>query len=602
MRVSKSMFSPLKAWKYLTKEPVTIAKEDIFDKPREASDRYRGFHINHQDQCIGCGTCSEICPTEAISMIAIEGREKAVGKTDELPAFDYGRCSFCGLCVDICTSDSLRMTKEYIHVSTDVNTFMFMPDALGIHNTYYPDGYVRDEVSELLDLDRYPIEEIPHENRNKSFLELIKGFSKEMAIAEASRCVACGVCTDTCPAHMHIPEYIEAVQDDDLELGLEILYRTNPLSNVCGRICTHNCETACVISNRGEAVSIRWLKRYIIDMVGPEEFKKTILLPVSVKKPHSIGIVGSGPAGLSCAYYLRTMGYDVTIYEKQAQSGGVVRYGAPEYRLPDDKVSEDINIIESLGVVIKNNVEIGKDISLETLHDTHDAIFIGTGFWKPRLLNIKNNDHKDVQTSVEFLAAARDYTRGEGEMPEVHENAIVIGGGDVSFDVARTLVRFQIEKYGKHHVEFIARKDEKYLAASLEEVKEAREEGVIYKLNASPLCIEVDGDKIVGVTVAKCETSELNGKLKTITDESQTCCIEGSQVFFGVGTNPDYDYLESLDIDTSDKRLAVNDQGQFKDQDWLFAGGDIIHGPDIISAIADGHESAKGIDDYLQKK
>ncbi|MBN2793798.1 MAG: FAD-dependent oxidoreductase [Clostridia bacterium] len=606
MKFSKSMLSPVKAWKYLVKEPVTIPKKDIFDQPREAADRYRGFHINHHDQCVGCGSCSEICPTEAITMIPIEGREKALGRTDELPAFDYGRCSFCGLCVDICTSDSLKMTKEYIHISTDVNSMMFLPDELGIHHTYYENGYTRDESSELLNLKAYSMDEIPHEGRNESFMELIKGFSKEMAISEASRCVSCGVCTDTCPAHMHIPEYIQTVYDDDMNKGLSLLYETNPLPNVCGRICTHKCETACVIGNRGEAVSIRWLKRYIVDMADDQAYDKMIVQPLVKPSKQAVAIVGSGPAGLSAAYYLRTMGYEVTVYESRPQAGGVVRYGAPEYRLPDEKVSEDVSVIERTGVKIITNTTVGKDISLEVLHEKFDAVFVATGFWKPKYLDIPNTDHPDVCNSIDFLAQARDYTRKMGPMPEIHEKAIVIGGGDVSFDVARTLVRFQNEKFGKHHVAFIARKDEKNLAASLEEILEAREEGVIYNLNASPVQIDVDAEnRICGVTVSKCETLEIEGRLRTISDPEQQCCIEGTQVYFAVGTDPDYDYLlEKLEgqLKIERNKLKIKENGQVEGIEWLFAGGDIVHGPDIISAIADGHEAARGIDAYLMKK
>lgn len=605
MNFSKSIFSPLKAFKYLFKEPLTIDNNDIYQNPREASDRYRGFHINKQDDCIGCGTCSEICPTEAIIMVGMIDREISDGKTNELPQLDYGRCSFCGLCVDICTTASLNMTKEYIYTTTDVNTFLFIPDELGINHTYFPDGYRRDEHSDLLDLERYQIEEVPHENRNKSFMELIKGFSKEMAIAEASRCVECGICTDTCPANMHIPEYINAVYEDDLNEGIELLYKTNPLPNVCGRICTHKCETACVIANRGEAVSIRWLKRYIMDSTNDSNYQKVLFDPVVKTNNKKVAIAGAGPAGLSAAYYLKTMGYDVTVYEAKALPGGVIRYGAPEYRLPDDKVIEDIQVIEKLGVKIVCNTTVGKDIDVLELKEENDAVFIATGFWLPKKLNIPNNDHKEVVTSVEFLAAARDYTRGTGPMPDIHEKVIVIGGGDVSFDVARTLVRFQNEKFGKSHVEFVARKSEEYLAASIEEIVEAREEGVLYNLNASPKEIQLDSQgNICGVTAEKCETIVVNGKIKTLTQAGEVCCINGTQVYFAVGTDPDYDFLldrlgRSLHIDKN--KLTVKPNGQFEQFEWLFAGGDIVNGPDIISAIADGHEAAKGIDEFLMK-
>jgi len=603
MAYKKSLWSPLKALKYLMGEPVTLSKDAIFLHPRPAADRYRGFHKNCQDKCIGCGSCGAICPTEAISMVAIEGREARPERTDQLPAFDYGRCSFCGLCVDICTSGSLVMTKEYIHVTTDVDTFSFIPGEGGIHFKDYPEAYKRDEVSELLDLDRYPIDQVAHANRNQSFIELVKGFSKEMAIAEASRCVACGICRSVCPAQMHIPDYIQSIQDEDLDEGLKTLYKTNPLPNVCGRICTHKCESVCVLGQRGQAVSIRWLKRYIMDATGPKDYERVLLRPVVETKNKKVAIAGAGPAGLSAAYYLTTLGYGVTIYEAKALPGGVVRYGAPEYRLPEQKVKEDIDLIEKMGVKIQCSTVVGKDISLMDLKEAYDAVFIATGFWLPRVLDIPNKDHQDVMTSIDFLGQARDYTRGQGPMPAIHRDCIVIGGGDVSFDVARTLVRLQNEKYGSHHVEFIARKSEDYLAASRDEVIEARAEDVIYNLNASPLAIDLDDQgNICGVTVDSCQTQLVDGRVKTTSQAGGSYQIKGSQVYFAIGSQPDYNFLydrlgKSLHIEAN--KIKVKANGQVLGFDWLFAGGDIVNGPDIISAIADGHQAAKGIDDYL---
>ncbi len=619
MQMVKSKLSPLKAWKHLTEKPVTLSSHEIFTQPRKASDRYRGFHINHQDKCTGCGTCSEICPTEAIKLIEVEGREAYSGRTNMLPSFDYGRCSFCGLCIDICTSDSLNMTKEYIHISTDLDTFIFMPDALGIHGVYHENGYTRDKNSELLDLEQYEVEEIPIEGRNQSFIELVRGYSKERAIAEASRCVECGICTDACPAHMNVPEYIKAIYEDRLDDGLELLYETNPLPNICGRICTHKCETACALSNRGEAVSIRWLKRYIVDNVIEKDYQERILKNSAYLKMSGqsttikrVAIVGSGPAGLSAAYYLRTLGYRVTVFEAKPLAGGVIRYGAPEYRLPDRAVSKDIQVIQDMGVEIKTSTPVGKDIRMIDLQENYDAVFIATGFWLPKSLNIKNNIHKDIKYSTEFLADCRNYTGGLSGLPDIHKNTIVIGGGDVSFDVARSLVRLQNDKFGSNNVQFIARKDEMHLAASLDEVIEARLEDVHYNLNSNPYEIVIDkvsGD-IKGVKVYETTTViDTDGKVKTTVNKKKSRLIEGTQVYFAVGSTPDLNYLtqhfeqflkEEIELDRA--KIKVNEKGQVEGQPWLFAGGDIVNGPDIISAIADGHNAAKGIDDYLSQK
>jgi glutamate synthase (NADPH/NADH) small chain len=596
------MFSPLKAWKYLLRKPVTISKKDVFDSPREASDNYRGFHTNDWEKCVGCGTCGEICPTNAITMLEIKGLEEYDGHKPERPAVDYGRCSFCGLCVDICTTDSLKMSKEYLHISKDADTFYFLPKEDGLHKVPFDAGYVRDETSELLDLDRYQMDEIPHEGRNESFIELIKGYSKEMALAEAARCVECGVCTNTCPAGMNIPEYIRSVWTEDLAEGASWLYETNPLSNVCGRICTHKCETACVIGQRGEAVAIRWLKRYIVDNTPEEDFLASATAKVSKQVNGKVGIIGSGPAGLSCGYYLRTMGYDVDIYEEKPLPGGVVRYGAPEYRLPEDRVKKDIEVIEKSGVKIITNTKVGRDITLDEMKEKYDAVFAGTGYWIPKKLRIENVDHPDVKFSTYFLAESRDYTRGMGHLPEFNDDIIVIGGGDVSFDVARTLNRFQIMKDGKANVRLVARKPEEFLAASLDEVAEAKEEGVIYKLNLSPTKILIGEDnKIYGIEVVTCQSHMEDGRAKTVCGE-ETEIIYGTDVYLGVGNSPDFNYLseemmETLKIEKD--KIAINENGQIEGYPWLFAGGDIVHGPDIITAVADGHRAAVGIDAFI---
>lgn len=606
MNSKKSFFAPVKAWKNFFKKPVTVLMKDVLVKPREAADRYRGFHTNDWDKCVGCGTCGEICPTKAITMIKCDELEQKDGHKPERPAFDYGRCSFCGLCVDICTSDSLGMSKEYIHISKNADTFCFLPKADGIHQMEFKNGYKRDEVSELLDLERKEIEQIPHEGRNESFMELIKGFSKAQAIAEASRCVECGVCTYTCPAHMNIPEYIKAVFNDNIEEGLDYLYKTNPLSNVCGRICTHKCESACVIGNRGDAIAIRWLKRYIADNAPDEMYENMVLANVSEQKKGKVGIIGAGPAGLSAGYYLRTLGYEVDIYEEKPLPGGVMRYGIPAYRLPEDKVAKDISFIEKIGVKIITNTKIGRDISLEDLKNKYDAVFAASGFWTPKKLRMRGVDHPDMRFSTDFLAEARDYTRGAAAMPDIDEKVIVIGGGDVSFDVARTLVRLQNEKFGKHNVQFVARKPERHLAATREEVVEGREEGITLMLDLLPVEVLSDADKkISGVRACQCITCVLdNGKAETKEDESTSVIIEGTQIYMAVGSGPDYQYIteELLEkIHRKQERMIIKENGQIEAMPWLFAGGDIVKGPDVISAVADGHNAAKGIDNYLSK-
>jgi len=603
MKQKKSMFSPLKAWKYLFKEPVTVPRDKIFLQAREASDRYRGFHTNDHSLCTGCGTCGEICPTKAINMIELPDQAPEDGKLNQRPAIDYGRCSFCGLCVDICVSDSLHMTKEYIHTSTDVETMNFMPGPLGIHNEAQKPAYGRDETSDLLDLDRY---EMGHEgpSRKTSFIEIVKGYSLEMALAESARCVSCGVCTKTCPAGMNIPDYIQSIYDQDMKKGIEWIYKTNPMANVCGRICTHKCESACVIGNRGEPLAIRWLKRYIVDNTPLEDYQAGALADVTEKVNGKVAIVGSGPSGLSCAYYLSCLGYEVDVYERKALPGGVTRYGGPEYRLPEACVIKDIQMIEGAGVNFICKTELGKDISLEELEAKYDSVFLGIGFSYSRPLPLPGSDHQQVKFAIDFLARTRDYTRKMGPMPDISEQVIVIGGGNVAFDVARTLIRLQEEKFGTSQVAMAALEDEAHLPADLEEIQEGQEEGLHFNFGYGPQKIVLEDGKIKGLEVKKVlSIFDDQGRFNPAYDDQDQRLIPGSQVYIAIGQMANYDFFNETmkeQITFFRGQVKVKSNGQFEAYPWLFAGGDIVRGPDIINGVATGHEAAKAIDAYIR--
>lgn len=606
----KSILAPLKGWKYLFKKPVSVSMDDIFKNPRESQDNYRGFHVNEWDKCIGCGTCSEVCPTNAINMVERSDVADEEGSKPERPVIDYGRCCFCGLCVDICTSGSLSLTKEYLFNSSNPEDFYYMPTEEDITKKPLNIGYVKNDDSDLLDLERKHMEHLGAEERKGSFIEIVRGFSKEQAIAESARCVACEICTKTCPAHMNIPEYIESVWKDDLAEGIDYLYKTNPLPSVCGRICTHKCEGACAIANRGEAVAIRWLKRYIVDNAPDDVYEEVVLSQVSKKGEGKVAVVGSGSAGLSATYYLSTLGYEVDVYEKSAQAGGPMRYGAPKYRLPDDITNRDISFIEKLGAKIHTDVEIGKDIKLDKLKSTHDAVFIATGYPDTRPLNIPGVDHEDVVMAMPFLAESADYQRGIIEMPDIREKVVVIGSGNVAFDVARSLIRMQNIKYGKSHVMMAALENAQQVPADIEEVEEGTEEGIKFNLGCGPQRIVIDEStgKIKGVEVFECvQLFDENGRFSPEFNPEVNQCIEAEQVYLAIGQMPDFSYIpEDIQSEMTIERgkIKMLKSGQVKGVPWLFAGGDIMKGMDIINGIANGHDAALGIDKYLmnQKK
>ncbi len=602
MKKHYSIFKPLRLLKYLFKKPLTMPMEEIFDCPREAADNYRGFHVNDWEKCIGCTTCADICPTDAIIMVDREELEETDGNFAKRPTIDYGRCCFCALCVDVCTTGSLSMSKEYLFNSPEGDDFYLMPTEkfLGEEARL---GYQKDEHSDLIDLERVPMAHLSEDDRKGNFLEIVKGYSKEQAIHEAARCVECGICSKTCPANMNIPEYIRAIWENDFEEAIEQIYKTNPLPGVCGRICTHNCETACSLTQRGDAIAIRWLKRYIVDNAPKDIYERVVMEQVSEDVDGKVAIVGAGPAGLAAAYYLRTIGYKVDVYEQMPLAGGVMRYGIPKYRLPDEAIDQDISFMEKIGVNIKVNTKVDADMFTK-FEKEYDAVFTGSGFFGGRLIPMPGHDHENVVAAMDFLPIARDYTRGDLDALDVHENVVIIGGGNVAFDVARTVLRYQNEKFGKSNVMMAALESEDVLPADLEEIEEGREEGLHYSFGHGPQEIVIKNGKIKGLTIKKVESIFDNEGNFNPSYVGEEILLEGTQIFMAIGQSPIYDYLGKYEskVNINRGKIEVEENGQVKGIDWLFAGGDIVSGPDVITGVANGHNAAIGIDEFLSRK
>jgi len=586
------VLSPFLAWKNLFKEPVSIKKP----LEREGAARYRGFHQNDMDKCIGCGTCEVICQNASIDMVPVEGIETKDGDSGLRPLIDYGRCCWCALCVDICTTGSLTMSNAFTWIDTDPEVFRFIP---GVDKKPWDNdelGYKKPDNYELYPPERIKMDELPVEDREMSFLEIVKGYSKEQAMKEADRCVECGICIATCPAHMGIPQYIAAIREDDMEKGLKILYETNPMSAVCGRACTHRCEDVCALTHSGDPISIRWLKRYIIDQVPSSEICK-ILDPDMLPNDKKIAIIGSGPGGMTAAYYLVLLGYNVTVFEEKENAGGMLRYGIPEYRLPYDQLDKDIDYIASLGIKMVYNTRVGKDVMFNDLMKDYDAVFCSTGMAKPYIMGLEGEkDNPKVISGIEVLDDAT-----KGKKPRFGKSVVVIGGGSTAMDSASTAKRLGAE------ATILYRRREEDMPAEADEISGAKLEGVNIITQAIPIKIEEAENGQVKFIWNKAEMVD-DGSTKRpipVPIEGDIHVTQVDTIIPAIGQEADYSYFpEDIFKSLTFKwgKLKTDQFGQTA-VPKVFAGGDIVNATaDAITAIADGHRAAKGIDKFLNRK
>jgi len=592
-----SLLRPFKALAFLGRKPVT---EPV--GPRPASANYRGFHVNDWELCIGCGTCKKICDNQAITMVEIADlpADPVKGIRAERPAMDYGRCCWCALCIDLCPTGSLSLSREYVHTCTEeqIDSYFILPDPKGMHGLGFEKGWAKSADADLIDLQRQPMPQLGPEARTDSFVEVVGGFDPQTALLEASRCIQCGMCHDACPAHMDAPQYIRAIWSGDLDAAIEQIYNTNPLAHICGRVCTHRCESACSIGVRGKPLSIRWLKRYAMDQVGHER----ILDIVSKRKaPLSdagkVAIIGAGPAGLTAAYDLALQGYQVTIYEGLPAAGGMTRYGIPEYRLPYDRLDDDIDVITSLGVDIHYNTWVGRDISMTQLEQDNDAVIIANGLHLGRSTRIPGSDHAQVFSAIDLL---RRITLGEPF--DIPRRAVVIGGGNVAMDIARSLLRLQKNVHGKTDVTVTTLEAREQMMAAADEIEEAEEEGVVIINSRGPRQCTVDTERLSGLETVRCvSVFDEEGRFHPQYDEDDVTLYGADMVIEAIGQAPNNDFLgEELTerLEWARGRLKVDQDGRTSEP-WLWAAGDAVEGPDVIHAIAGGHRVAQSIQQHL---
>lgn len=588
----KDILSPFTAWRNLVKEPVTI-KDPLNERP--GAPRYRGFHKNDTEVCIGCGTCEAICENEAIDLVEVAGINAKDGDSGLRPLVDYGRCCWCALCVDVCTTGSLTMSNEYTWVDNDPEVFRYIP---GVDKKEWDKnelGWKKPDYH-LIPPARIDMEEMNPDERKGTFLEIVRGYSREQAEKEADRCTECGLCVATCPAHMDIPGYIKAVREGDMEKGLQLLYDTNPLPEICGRVCTHKCEEVCAVGHSGDPLAIRWLKRYIADQVPFEEYKRILGITSIEDNGKKVGIIGAGPSGLAAAYYLRIRGFDVTIYEAKSKGGGMTMYGIPKYRLPENMLDSEIGFLEEIGVKFRYETRVGEDIGFDEIYNNFDAVFVGIGFEKPYRINIEGEDLKGSLQAIGFLDDINN-----GKKVDVGKKVAVIGGGNVAMDAARVSRRLGAE------VIMLYRRRVEDMPADIEEIDGAYEEGV--QIEPQTIPVEIIADDTGNVKTVKYLRAEMvpdpkGGRPRPKPIEGSEEILEIDTLIGAIGQEADYSFLPGKYLDkmeTDRGRMVVNEINQTT-LEKVFAGGDAVNRTaDAISAIADGHRAADGIEKTLLK-
>ena len=456
---------------------------------------------------------------------------------------------------------------------------------------------------------RIPVREQEPQVRATNFEEVCYGYNKEEAVEEASRCLNCknAQCVKGCPVSIDIPAFIQQVKNENFEEAYQIISESSALPAVCGRVCPQEsqCEGKCIRGIKGDAISIGKLERFVADTARENNVKPKKAEKMNGKK---VAVIGSGPAGLTCAGDLAKLGYEVTIFEALHAAGGVLSYGIPEFRLPKDKVvAAEIENVKSLGVKIETNVVIGKSTTIDELleEEGFEAVFIGSGAGLPRFMGIPGEQANGVFSANEFLTRnnlMKAFKEGYETPITRGKRVVVVGGGNVAMDAARTALRLG----GETHI--VYRRGEEELPARKEEVHHAKEEGIIFDLLQNPTEILVDEDGWVkGIRLIKMELGEPDesGRRSPVEIPGSEYEIPCDTVIMSLGTSPNpliSSTTIGLDVNRRKCIIASEETGATS-KEGVYAGGDAVTGAaTVILAMGAGKTAAKGIHEFLSNK
>ena len=458
-------------------------------------------------------------------------------------------------------------------------------------------------------LTKVPVREQEAAARAKNFEEVCLGYNKEEAMEEAARCINCknAQCVKGCPVAIDIPAFIEQVKLGNIEAAYQIISQSSALPAVCGRVCPQEsqCEGKCIRGIKGDPISIGKLERFVADWARENNIKPE---PAKEKNGKKVAVIGSGPAGLTCAGDLARLGYDVTIFEALHEAGGVLVYGIPEFRLPKEEVvAKEIANVESLGVKIEKNVIIGKSITIDELieEEGFEAVFIGSGAGLPKFMGIPGENANGVFSANEYLTRSnlmKAFNEDSNTPIMRGKKVAVVGGGNVAMDAARTALRLGAE------VHIVYRRSEEELPARVEEVHHAKEEGIIFDLLTNPTeILEDENNWVRGMKCIRMELGEpdASGRRRPVEIPDSEFEMELDTVIMSLGTSPNPLISSTTEgLETNKWKCIVADEEFGRtSKEGVFAGGDAVTGAaTVILAMGAGKAAAKGIHNYLSSQ